>query len=152
MTPFIDVNIWLYLANPDSPFHPRTERAVRPYLHGGRQFALSWQVCYEFVRSATDPRLFPSPVSAKAALGFITKVFDRPNAWILHEGLTHGETLRSVIEQSGYTRGYFIHDCHIAALLLENGVTDIMTADQDFRRFPSLHLIDPTGEEERVTQ
>ncbi len=55
---FIDVNIWLYGANPQSPHYEPVRKALRPYWEGTKDFAVSWQVFYEFVRSATDPRLY----------------------------------------------------------------------------------------------
>jgi predicted nucleic acid-binding protein len=36
-----------------------------------------------------------------------------------------------------------IFDAHIAALLIEHGVDEIITADEDFRRFPGLKVTNP---------
>jgi predicted nucleic acid-binding protein len=85
------------------------------------------------------------PVFWQTAHGFIAAVFSFPNARILLESPLHAESLKHVMEQSEYTRGHFIHDCHIAALLYENGIRTIITADQDFRRFDFLDIIDPTA-------
>lgn len=144
MTPFIDVNIWLYLANPLSQFHQKTKQILQPYLDGKKKFAVSWQIFYEFIRSATDPRMTPNTVSWVEAFHFINKVFRHPGTAILQEGPGHSESLQFSLEKSGYRQGHFVHDCHIAALLHENGIKTIITADSDFRRFPFLEVIDPT--------
>lgn len=145
MIPFIDVNLWLYLANASSPFYAKVKQALTPYLRGDKNFVLSWQVFYEFIRTATDPRVYVSPLSWNQAFDYISRVFQMTNARLLHEGNTHSEALQFVLEQSGYSRGHFIHDCHIAALLYENGIKTILSADNDFRRFPFLEVIDPTS-------
>jgi uncharacterized protein len=36
-----------------------------------------------------------------------------------------------------------VHDAHIAALCLEYGVTEFLTADRDFARFPGLAVRNP---------
>ena len=74
----------------------------------------------------------------------MSQILRFPNLKLVQEGPSHAEALEYVVAQSGYTRGYFIHDCHIAALMYENGIQKIMTADQDFRRFSFLEVIDPT--------
>lgn len=141
--PFIDVNIWLYQANPESPFHAAVKSVLKPYLEGGSAFAVSWQVFYEFVRTATDPRVYSCPVSWTLACDFISRIFLHPSAHVLTETAAHEMSLRSVLEDAGYVRGHFIHDCHIAALLKEHGLTSIITADQDFNRFRFLKVISP---------
>lgn len=50
--------------------------------------------------------------------------------------------LRAVLEQSQVT-GPRIHDAHIAALCLQHGVSELWTADRDFRRFKELKVVNP---------
>ena len=47
-----------------------------------------------------------------------------------------------MLEASGAT-GNLVHDAHIAALCLEHGVTELVTADRDFSRFPQLKIHNP---------
>ena len=47
-----------------------------------------------------------------------------------------------VLRQSGAT-GNLVHDAHIAALCLEHGVSEIITADRDLTRFEGLKIINP---------
>lgn len=144
MIPFIDVNTWLYLANNRSISHAKVSSVLQPLLEG-ESFAVSWQVFYEFIRVGTDPRAFESPLPKETAFQFMDRIFQRPNAVLLQEGPSHAASLKYAMEKSGFQRGYFIHDCHIAALLHENGVRTIITADHDFRRFPFLEVVDPTS-------
>jgi predicted nucleic acid-binding protein len=43
----------------------------------------------------------------------------------------------------GGAAGNLVHDAHIAALALEHGVTELLTADRDFARFPALRCRNP---------
>jgi hypothetical protein len=36
-----------------------------------------------------------------------------------------------------------VHDAHIAALCLEHGVSELLTADRDFSRFADLRVTNP---------
>ena len=52
----------------------------------------------------------------------------------------------------GHATGNLVHDAHVAALVMEHGVTELWTADRDFAHFPeftyetrSLHGTDGTS-------
>jgi predicted nucleic acid-binding protein len=49
---------------------------------------------------------------------------------------------RGVLEQSKAT-GNLVHDAHIAALCIEHGVSELLTADTDFARFRDLRVRNP---------
>jgi uncharacterized protein len=38
--------------------------------------------------------------------------------------------------------GNLLHDAHIAALCIQHGVSDLLTGDRDFSRFP-LRVVNP---------
>ena len=50
--------------------------------------------------------------------------------------------------ESIVARGNLVPDAHLAALLLQNGVTTLWTHDRDFRRFEGLRVRDPFAEAE----
>ena len=43
--------------------------------------------------------------------------------------------MATVMSRAGVT-GNLIHDAHIAALCIERGVSELVTGDRDFSRFP----------------
>jgi predicted nucleic acid-binding protein len=65
-----------------------------------------------------------------------------PVVRILSETPTHEAILREVLQQSRVS-GNLIHDAHLVALALEHGVHEILTLDEDFRRFPQVSSRDP---------
>jgi predicted nucleic acid-binding protein len=54
----------------------------------------------------------------------------------------HADVMESVIRVSAAT-GNLVPDAQIAALCLEHGVTELVTGDRDFHRFPGLQIVDP---------
>ncbi len=104
---FIDTNIWLYLSNPDSPYHLKTKKNLAEFINGSKSFVVTWQIFYEFIRCATDLRIYSRPVSWKEAYAFIEMIFAYPTIRILHEGVAHHEALRFVMEKSGFSKGSF---------------------------------------------
>ncbi|MBX9812245.1 MAG: hypothetical protein K2Y16_11645 [Burkholderiales bacterium] len=43
--------------------------------------------------------------------------------------------MRFVVKEFGKSTGNIFHDPHIAVIMREHGVTEIMAADTDFRKF-----------------
>jgi len=78
----------------------------------------------------------------EAAAGVIRTLCASPSLVLLSETLRHAEVMTELLEASGAT-GNLVHDAHIAALCLEHGVTELVTADRDFSRFPQLKIYNP---------
>ena len=55
----------------------------------------------------------------------------------------HEALLRSTIQEVGRPAGNLFHDLHTAVTMREHGVSEIMTADADFRKSPFLTVTDP---------
>ena len=72
----------------------------------------------------------------------LKRILASPSLLLLHETTDHEEFLFPLVEESGVT-GNLMHDAHIAALCMEHGVTELITADRDFARFPSLKIRNP---------
>ena len=62
---------------------------------------------------------------------------------LLYESEDHYSILNELLDSVPNPHGNLFHDCHIAALLKENGVSLIYTRDRDFRNFPFLDIKDP---------
>lgn len=70
------------------------------------------------------------------------RLLDSPTLLLLHETSSHAEIMTKVLRTSG-VKGNLIHDAHIAALCLEHGVSELITGDRDFSRFPELTVRNP---------
>lgn len=86
-----------------------------------------------------------APLTFAAALNNLKPYLSARGCHLLAHGPGHLQTLEELVRRLPQARGNFAHDCHYAALLREHGVRTIYTADQDFRRFDFLEVIDPTA-------
>lgn len=67
----------------------------------------------------------------------------RPSVTRIDAGPRHLEAFDEVCREAGPVEGNFVHDCRIAAIMRENGVTRILTRDTMFRRIPGIEVVDP---------
>ena len=140
----IDTNVLVYARRTEAPYHKEALRLLHDLASGQRPWALTWVCIYEFLRIVTHPRVFNPPTELDTALGDVESLLDSPSLQMLGEGPAHAKLMRRVLVD-GKATGNLAHDGHVAALLLEHGVTEIWTADRDFKRFAGLRAVDPFG-------
>jgi hypothetical protein len=138
----IDTNVLVFAEITSSPQHRRAREVLRAQGEGASAWAIPWPCVYEFLRVVTHPRVFHPPVPMDVALRDLRAVLGSPSLILLSETPRHADVMDAVVRESGVA-GNLIHDAHIAALCLEHGVTEIITGDRDFHRFPGLTVTDP---------
>ncbi len=143
MTVLIDTNIWLYALNAEAPQH-RKARAFIEKLRAGSGLCVAWPVLYEWLRVVTHPRVLPHPLEPSLAVEFVAQLVGDSRIDLLAETPRHFSVLSELLADTPPLRGNLYHDAHIAALMLENGVVRIATADRHFRLFRHLEVVDPT--------
>lgn len=138
----VDTNVLVYARRIESAHHDAARDLVRSLAEGQVPWALPWPVVYEFVRVVTHPRVFDPPSDLGAVLSDLESLLASPSLTLLGEGPDHA---RQMIEQAGRgaAAGNLAHDAHIAALIVEHGVTEFLTADRDFARFPGVRARNP---------
>ena len=138
----LDTNVLVQAEIVTGEFH-KTARALLVELANGRApWAIPWPCVYEFLRVVTHPRVFHPPMPIGRALKDLGNVLASPSLVLLGETARHGEVMASIVEGSGAT-GNLVHDAHIAALCVEHGVSELVTADRDFARFPQIRVFNP---------
>ena len=138
----LDTNVLVHAEILTSPFHTVARRTLYRRATGRAPWAIPWPCVYEFLRVVTHPRVYHPPMPSAAAMSDVRRILASPSLVLLGETTRHGEVMASVIEASGAT-GNLIHDAHIAALCLEHGVSELVTGDRDFARFPQVRTINP---------
>jgi len=113
-------------------------RALAALAQGDEPWAIPVFVVNGFVRVVTYPRVFRSPTPAPQPAA-LNGLFESPTLRVLHPGERFWARLGAAIEE-GHSRGDLMLDAAIMALCREHGVTTILSADRDFRRFPSIAL------------
>ncbi len=138
----VDTNVLVHAHREDATHHARASGVLKELAEGTRPWAIPWPCVYEFLRVVTHPRGYRPPSETGAAWAAIKDFLASPSVRLLTQTDRHAEVLGAVLSRTRVT-GNFVHDAHIAALLEEHGVDEILTADEGFRRFPSLKVTNP---------
>jgi uncharacterized protein len=138
----IDTNVLVYARRTESPHHVAAKTLIRQLAEGQPPWALPWPVLYEFVRVVTHPRVFDPPSPLEAVVRDLESLLASPSLTMLGEGPGHVRQMATQL-RSGVAAGNLAHDAHIAALVVEHGVTELLTADRDFARFPGVRSRNP---------
>jgi hypothetical protein len=138
----LDTNILVYARREEAPHHTAALDLLVGLSEGDEPWALPWPCVYEFLRVVTHPRVFDPPTDLDVALEDVVGLLASPAVVVLGEGSAHRGHLRS-IGVAGRAVGNLIHDAHIAALCIEHGVRELLSADRDLTRFPGLRVRNP---------
>ena len=138
----VDTNVLIYAEMTTSQHHAAARELLRELAEDARPWAIPWPCVYEYLRVVTHPRVYHPPAPLRVALADLRAILASPSIVLLSETARHVEVMASVLEASGVA-GNLIHDAHIAALCLEHGVSELLTGDRDFARFPSLRVSHP---------
>jgi uncharacterized protein len=138
----VDTNILVYARRGESRHHNQAVHLLQSLATGPEPWVLPWPCIYEFLRFVTHPRLFRPTTPLGEAWKAVELLLDSPSIVPIAEGDRHRQILANLLRTTPVT-GNTMHDAHIAALLIEHGVHEILTADEDFRRFVSLKVTNP---------
>lgn len=93
----------------------------------------------EFLRVVTHPRIFSPPSTRGQAVAAVEAVLASPTLQVLEPGPRYWPLLQAAMEEGDAT-GNLVLDAEIVAVCREHGVSQVLSADRDFRRFPSIGL------------
>jgi toxin-antitoxin system PIN domain toxin len=139
----VDANVLLYAYQPRSRHHERCRMWVEETFSGDEAVCIAWVTVLAFIRIATHPRVFETPLTTTEAVAIVSSWLDRDAVAVLEAGERCWEILRALAVDA-QASGPLVMDAFLAALALENGAT-LVTTDRDFARFPKLRRLDPTA-------
>ena len=137
-----DVNVLLYASDSSSPVHEPARSFLKQAAAGGDLFCLGWPTVMSYLRIATHPGIFASPLPPAEALRNVDALVGLPHVRLLAEQDGFLEIYRDVTGTFP-VRGNLVPDAHLAALLKQHGVRTLYTRDGDFRKFSFLDVRDP---------
>ena len=138
----LDTNILVYAHREGTPYHRQAAALLRRLSEGRAPYVLFWPSLYEFLRVVTHHRVFDPPSTSAEALEALALFLAPPTVRVVAESPDHEGVLAEVLQETPVT-GNLIHDAHLVALALEHGVHEILTCDDDFRRFPQVSSRNP---------
>ena len=142
MTFALDVNPLLYASDDESPFCQRARVGLAEIEEGDELVYIFWPVAFGYIRIATNPRAFRSPLTPAAAMSNIERLLALPNVRTGGEDAGFLARFRQVTAGL-VVRGDLVSDAHIVALMKQFGVSAICTHDRDFRKFAGIRIVDP---------
>jgi toxin-antitoxin system PIN domain toxin len=138
----VDVNVLLYASDASSRFHGPARDLLDRLSRGPEIVYVFWPVIMGYLRIATHPAVFDTPLIPNEALANVDGLLSLPHVQAPGEGERFWPRYRDVAEEAA-ARGNLIPDAHVVALMEENGVRTIWTHDRDFRRFAGIEARDP---------
>lgn len=137
-----DTNVLVQAHRRDGDAHGPAHAAVRQLAEGHEVWALPWPCVHEFIAIVTHPTIFDPPSTAEQAFDQLRAWLASPTVRLIGERDDHLDQLRTAVIDGGIT-GPRVHDARIAALCRSHGVRELLTADRDFSRFPTLVTRNP---------
>ena len=138
----VETNILVYAHRADSEWHDRATACLRALAEGRADWAIPWTCLHEFVATVTHPRIFNPPSTVDQAIEQVETWMESPSLTVLGEPHDHWSILRRQL-LDGHVQGPAVHDARVAAICIGHGVRELLTADRDFDRFPSLRRRNP---------
>jgi toxin-antitoxin system PIN domain toxin len=138
----VDTNILVYAHREESPFHERAFSCIVELAEGTASWAIPWPCIHEFFSITTHPKIYDPPTPLQQVVEQLDAWLESPTLFLLTEAPEYWKVLRRIVCAS-QINGPMIHDARIAALCIQNGVTELLTADRYFGRFNELKTRNP---------
>jgi toxin-antitoxin system PIN domain toxin len=138
----VDTNILVYAHRKDSDFLAPAAALLQSLAEAPHAWSIAWPSVHEFFAIVTHPRIYRPPTPMARALAQIEAWLASPSLVLLGETHKHWESLRAMIVDARI-EGAKVHDARIAALCVQHGVRELLSADRDFSRFPKIAVRNP---------
>lgn len=138
----LDTNFLVYAHRNDNNFHTIARTAISRLIHDGLPWGVPVACVHEFLAVVTNPRIFKEPTPRAKAFDQIDALLAQNGARLLLPTERHIDVLRELSTRVKAI-GAQMHDARIAALCLENGATQLWTADRDFSAYDQLQVRRP---------
>ena len=138
----VDVNLLLYASDESSDRHTAARRFLQSCAANPEVLCLTWPTLMSYLRVATHPRIFATPLAPGEALGNVSALLALPHARAVAEIDGFLEAYARVVRDIS-VRGNLVPDAHVATILFQHGVRTLYSNDRDFRKFEFLDVKNP---------
>lgn len=141
----LDTNVLIYAEQRKQPQHESAKLLRDQALKGEIPACISPQILTEFfsVMTNTGPRGPEDPLTPQEAADQVRKYYESENLTVIYPGAGIVERVLSLLEAHPVS-GRDIHDLHLIATMLENGVKKVYTFNtKDFTPFSEIQVLTP---------
>jgi hypothetical protein len=138
----VDTNLLIYAHREDSGWHSEALEALLVLARSSRRWGIPWPCVHEFISITTHPSIFVPPTPVATAFAAMEAWLISPSCRVIGEGPGHLGNLKRLALRAKI-QGPMVHDARIAAICLDNGVTELWSADRDFSRYRELRVVNP---------
>ena len=138
----VGTNILVYAHRPDCRLHEVSRDLVGKLAAGPHLWAIPQHCLIEFSGVVTNPRIWSQPTTNELCVLQVEAWRASPSLTVLEEGSDFWSAFADVLQLSN-VRGGGVHDARIAACCRLHGVSELLTCDRDFSRFPFLRCRNP---------
>jgi uncharacterized protein len=138
----LDTNFLVYAHRSDNGFHTIARTATSRLINDGLPWGIPIACVHEFLAVVTNPRIFKEPTPRDQAFNQMDVLLKQNGARLLLPTEKHLDVLRELATRAKAI-GAQMHDARIAALCIENGVTQLWSADRDFSAYDQLQVRRP---------
>ena len=138
----VDTHVLVYATNEYAPEQAAARALLERLAAGPDLVYILWPTVLGFLRIATHPRIFPSPVTPAQATASIESLISRPHVRTVGEGDHFWAQYQRVAAESP-PRGNAVPDVHLVALMRLHGISTIYSRDRGLRRFDGIRVVDP---------
>lgn len=139
----LDANVLIYAEQDVSPHHEASKSLRDRALTGEIPACVSPQVLNEFFAVVTNRHRVDAPLTVPEAIDQMRKYYRAKRLVKIYPGPTIIERMLALLEIHPVS-GHDIHDLHLIATMLENGVTKIYTFNvKDFAPIPNIEVLTP---------
>jgi uncharacterized protein len=135
----VDTNILVYAHREELPQHRTAYARLRALAEGDALWGIPVFCLAEFVRVVTHPKLFDPPYSAAEACEAVERLLEAPGLRVLYPGSGFLSFFSEAVREANAV-GNLVFDAQIVAVCRESGVTNLLTEDRDFARFPGFKI------------
>ncbi len=134
----LDTNILVQLMVEDHPSHLKTKKWL---LKNTEKLCTTFINIGETLRLLTHPKVFSHSLTLLQAIELIETNISGLEIIVLEESEEWVSELKALSKKIPSIKGNEVFDARIALALKNNGITDLMTLDNDFLKFSFLKIV-----------
>ncbi len=136
----LDTNVLIYAHRTEAPKYEHAKRWLFHLAKGTVPWGLPVFCIGEFLRVVTHRNVFDPPSSLHQALRAVEAILQSPSVRLLNPSAHYFDHLKAMLESAEAT-GNLVFDAQIAAVCRDQGISDLVSDDRDFMRFPNIKVI-----------